>query len=156
LKALILIPAPLKDKGLSALVADYLKRAAPTFPCELKILKGERIPAKEAPAPYLEKEAKKIRDATPQGFFTVAMQPNGKVFSSHDFSEKLQKLADRGVRGVAFWVGSAYGLAPGLVKEADLSLSMSPMTFPHQLAVVMLAEQLYRAHAIQKGTPYHK
>ena len=53
----------------------------------------------------------------------------------------MRTLADRGVRGVAFWVGSAYGLAPSLVKEADLSLSMSPMTFPHQLAVVMLAEE---------------
>ena len=57
---------------------------------------------------------------------------------------------------MAFWIGSAYGLAPSLVQTADLSLSLSSMTFPHQLAVTMLAEQLYRAHAIASGSPYHK
>ena len=156
MRALIILPAPLKDRSLSGLVADYLKRATPSFQADLKIIKGERIPPKESATPYLEKEAKRIRQATPPGFYTIAMQPAGKTFSSEEFAERLRSLADRGVRGIAFWVGSAYGLAPSLVKDADLSLSMSPMTFPHQLAVVMLAEQLYRAHGIQTGSPYHK
>ena len=156
MKALILLPAPLKDKGLASLCSDYLKRASPSFSSEIKIIKGERIPPKETSAPYLEKEAQRIRQATPSGFFKIAMQPAGKTLTSEEFSRKLRTLADRGVRGVAFWVGSAYGLAPSLLKEADLCLSMSPMTFPHQVAITMLSEQIYRAHTIQKGTPYHK
>ena len=156
MKALLLLPAPMKDKGISSLVDTYLKRASATYPASLKIIKGEKVPPKGSPGPYLEKEAQRILQATPPGYYRVALQPDGKLWDSVEFSKRMVNLADRGTRGIVFWVGSAYGLAPSLVQEADLSLSLSPMTFPHQLAVAMLAEQLYRAHAIASGSPYHK
>ena len=156
MKALLILPAPMKDKGLSPLVDTYLKRASSTFPSSLHNNKGEKVPPKTPSAPYLEKEAQRILQATPQGYYRVALQPGGKHYTSEAFARHMGALADRGVRGMAFWIGSAYGLAPSLVQTADLSLSLSSMTFPHQLAVTMLAEQLYRAHAIATGSPYHK
>ncbi len=156
MRILILIPAPLKDKHLKALSSDFIKRASSTFPTEIKVLRGERIPPKTRPEPYLEKEAARIRQATPPGYVTVALTPEGKTKTSEAFSRDLQTKRDRGVRGIAFWIGSGYGLDQALCEEAKEKLSLSAMTLPHQLAVTVLTEQLYRAHAILSGSPYHK
>ena len=146
----------MKEKGLAQLTDDYLKRARTTFPTQLITVKGEKIHARENPSRALEKEGERLIQATPSGYASVALCPEGKGLTSEQFAETLRSWRDQGKRGVAFWVGSAYGLSPDLVSRADARWSLSPMTMPHQLAVTVLAEQIYRAHGILSGSPYHK
>ena len=85
-----------------------------------------------------------------------AMCVEGKLLSSEALAQQLAGYAAGGTSKVCFLVGGSFGLDEGLKREASLRLSMSPMTFPHHLARVMLAEQIYRACTINAGTQYHK
>jgi 23S rRNA (pseudouridine1915-N3)-methyltransferase len=85
----------------------------------------------------------------------VALDERGKLLDSRQFAAQLGTWRDQGSRQVAFVVGGAYGLDPSVRERADLVLSLSPMTFPHQLVRLLFAEQLYRATAILQGSPYH-
>ena len=80
----------------------------------------------------------------------------GKQFSSEQLSEKINMLSVNGTSAVSFVIGSSYGLSDEVKQSADFKLSMSPMTFPHQLARVMLCEQTYRAFQILNNGKYHK
>ena len=156
MKLAILLPSPMKEKGLAQLTDDYLKRSRTTFGTTLISVKGEKIHARENPSRALEKEAGRLLQSTPAGFVSVALCPDGQELTSEKFTQLLSTWRDQGKRGVAFWIGSAYGLSPDLVRRADARWSLSPMTMPHQLAVTVLAEQIYRAHGILTGSPYHK
>jgi 23S rRNA (pseudouridine1915-N3)-methyltransferase len=85
----------------------------------------------------------------------VVLDERGTTLTSTGLAERLGKWRDQGVRQVAFVVGGAYGLTDAVRQRADLVLSLSAMTFPHQLVRVLFAEQLYRAFSILRGTPYH-
>ncbi len=100
----------------------------------------------------LEKEANAIRSAIPKQAFKIAMCIEGKQLSSTELADVFSKES----RPICFIIGSSFGLDEGLKKECDLRLSMSKMTFPHMLARVMLAEQVYRANTINAGKKYHK
>jgi 23S rRNA (pseudouridine1915-N3)-methyltransferase len=91
----------------------------------------------------------------PQGSFVCALCVEGKALSSEDLAERVKELSSRGTN-ITFIIGSSYGLSDTVKKSADLRLSMSEMTFPHQLARVMLLEQIYRAFQISSGGKYHK
>ena len=80
----------------------------------------------------------------------------GKELSSPQLAQKLNELAVGGASQLTFLIGGSVGLSPALKQKANLRLSMSPMTFPHHLARIMLLEQIYRAYQIQAGTKYHK
>ena len=80
----------------------------------------------------------------------------GCVLSSEELARYLADSAAQGASHIVFLIGSSFGMHPSLKQQADLRLSMSPMTFPHHLARVMLLEQLYRAQKISRGEPYHK
>ena len=80
----------------------------------------------------------------------------GKLVSSEGLSEVIEKAALRGLSSISFFIGSSFGLSDRVKSAADFRLSMSPMTFPHQLARVMLCEQIYRAFQIQNNGKYHK
>ena len=110
----------------------------------------------EATIGSAEQEAERIRAQIKPASFTVAMCIEGKELSSEALAAKLGELGTRGISTVNFVVGSSFGLDESFKKSADLRLSMSPMTFPHHLARVMLAEQIYRACTINAGTQYHK
>jgi len=101
-----------------------------------------------------------IRDrllaAVPEGATVAALDEKGKTLSSAAFAEKLSAWRDNGVRDLAFVIGGADGLDGALLKQADLVLSLGPMTWPHVMVRGLLAEQLYRAQCIQQGHPYHR
>ena len=158
IKVNIIALGRLKEKYLKDAVEEYSKRLSRY--CSLKIieLEPERLPDNPSPAQIfsaLEKEAVLIRAARAKRACNIAMCIEGKQLSSEKLSAEFIKIAE--VAGnVNFIIGSSYGLDEGLKRECELQLSMSEMTFPHQLARVMLLEQIYRAFKINEGSAYHK
>ena len=140
--------------------AEYAKRLS-SF-CDLRIieLQEELIREKAAGealiARALEKEGEKIFAAVPKGAALVALCIEGKQISSEELADFLRERAGSGHADLAFVIGSSHGLASAVKQRAQLRLSMSRMTFPHQLARLMLLEQIYRAASINAGTRYHK
>jgi 23S rRNA (pseudouridine1915-N3)-methyltransferase len=101
-------------------------------------------------------EAKALSTQLTAGGIVVALDERGKTLGSEDFAKRLARWRDDGKQAVSFVIGGADGLDPDFVRAADLTLSFSPLTWPHQLVRIMLAEQLYRATTILSGHPYHR
>ena len=159
LNVTLIVPGKLKEKYLEAAQDEYRKRL--TAFCKLNIIEVsvERLPSEPSDAEIaaaLEKEGKRILAAVPGQSFVYAMCIEGKQRTSVDFSRELDRLAVSGTSHVTFIIGSSFGLSEEVKQFADASLSMSEMTFPHQLARIMLLEQLYRAFQISTGGKYHK
>ena len=104
----------------------------------------------------LQREGKAIREQIPAGAYVIAMCIEGKPMSSTELAQTVKKAENTGKSKLCVLIGGSEGLEESLKQEADLRLSMSPMTFPHHLARVMVLEQLYRACAINAGSKYHK
>ena len=100
-------------------------------------------------------EAKALRAASLDGV-VIALDEHGKTIGSEPFARQLARWRDDGRPAATFLIGGPDGLDPALAKQADLTLSFSPLTWPHQLVRIMLAEQLYRATTILAGHPYHR
>ena len=101
-------------------------------------------------------EAKAIAALLPAGGLLVALDERGKTQGSEDFAHRIGRWRDDGKQALSFVIGGADGLDPAFVRSADLTLSFSPLTWPHQLVRIMLAEQLYRTTTILSGHPYHR
>jgi 23S rRNA (pseudouridine1915-N3)-methyltransferase len=101
-------------------------------------------------------EARALHEHLPGSGGLVTLDERGSVMGSEDFAKRLGRWRDDGTQSVSFVIGGADGLDPAFIKEAKLSLSFSPLTWPHQLVRIMLAEQLYRATTILSGHPYHR
>ena len=133
-------------------ITHYTQRLARTFPVEQVVLpeagKGE--------VAYQQRsESERILAAFKPGEKVVVLDERGKTLTSPQFAGQLGAWRDQGVRQVAFVIGGAYGFTDEVRQRADLIMSLSAMTFPHQLVRVLFAEQLYRAFAILGGSPYH-
>ena len=118
-----------------------------------------RLPEDPSPAEVaagLEKEADMVLAKIPKGAWFCVLTPEGKMLSSEALADKLKEVKLSGKSSACFLIGSSFGMAQRIKEKADFKLSMSPMTFPHHLARVMVLEQLYRAEAIQAGSKYHK
>ena len=158
-KITVLCVGKLKEKFYLAVAAEYEKRLGRFCQFQLIELPEQRLPEDPSPAQIkqaLSQEAQAIRQKLPKGGAVVALCIEGKTCSSPALCGKLQEFALSGKDGVTFLIGSSFGLDEDLKKEADWRLSMSPMTFPHHLARIMLLEQIYRAYQIMTGTKYHK
>lgn len=107
-------------------------------------------------AAALAEEGKVIAQALPPGNFLVALDREGKSFDSAQLAQLLQKQIGAGIRKLDFVIGGPVGLDKKILAQANLRLSLSAMTLPHELARVVLLEQLYRALTILRGEPYHK
>lgn len=144
----------------AAAAAEYAKRLS-AF-CRLHMVELPEEPLSEKNASQtliekvLEKEGRAILEAVPKSAVIVALCIEGEQLDSTELADFLQKKAVSGEGNLAFVIGSSHGLAPAVKRAAGLRLSMSSMTFPHQMARVMLLEQLYRAFSINAGTKYHK
>ena len=149
----------LKEKFYLSAAAEYEKRMKGYCRFQLIELPEVRLPEEPSPAEIaagLEKEADNILSKIPKGAWFCVMTPEGKLLSSEALAEKLHGVKISGKSSACFLIGSSFGIAPRIKEKADFKLSMSPMTFPHHLARVMVLEQLYRAEAIQAGSKYHK
>ena len=139
--------------------AEYAKRLGAYCKLNIVELPEERLPQNPTQGQIdaaLEKEAAAIRAKLPPSASVVALCVEGKEHSSEAFAGLLSAWAQSPAKHLVFLIGGSYGLDEGLKREAWLRLSMSPMTFPHHLARVMLLEQLYRAFKINEGSSYHK
>lgn len=149
----------LKEKFYLSAAAEYEKRMKGYCQFKLLELPEVRLPDNPSPAEInagLEKEADLILTKIPKGAWFCTLTPEGKMLSSEALAEKLADVKNSGKSSACFLIGSSFGIAPRIKANADFKLSMSPMTFPHHLARVMVLEQLYRAEAIQAGSKYHK
>ena len=149
----------LKEKFYISDAAEYEKRMKAY--CQFHLIELPEVRLSENPAPSeiaaaLEKEADTILSKIPKGAWFCTLTPEGKLLSSEALASKMKEIKLSGKSCACFLIGSSFGIAPRIKGLADFQLSMSPMTFPHHLARVMVLEQLYRAEAIQAGSKYHK
>lgn len=150
----------LKEKYWRDAAAEYSKRLS-AF-CKLDIVELNESSLSDSPSEKeklaaLENEAASMgKYLDGSGVYNIAMCIEGKRLSSEELSKKLDYCASQGASTVNFIIGSSFGIAQSVKDKCDLRLSMSEMTFPHQLARVMLLEQIYRSFMISRGTKYHK
>ena len=149
----------LKEKFYLSAAAEYEKRM--NGYCQFHLIELPEVKLPENPSPAeiaaaLEKEADTILTKIPKGAWFCVLTPEGKLIASETLADKLQEIKLSGKSSACFLIGSSFGIAPRIKALADYKLSMSPMTFPHHLARIMVLEQLYRAEAIQAGSKYHK
>lgn len=144
-----------KEKFFREAENEYAKRLRPFCDYKTVAIKEEATFGEESEkliAKALEKEANAIHNAIPKQALKIALCIEGKQLSSTELADVFSKES----RPICFIIGSSFGLDEKLKSECDLRLSMSKMTFPHMLARIMLAEQVYRAFAINNGKKYHK
>ena len=138
---------------------EYKKRLSLTFKvedCELKETKITKNPTDGDISKVLEDEADRILAQIPQRSFVVALCIEGKQLTSEELASLIDTKACEGYSDICFIIGSSHGLSDRVKKSANVKLSMSKLTFPHQLARVMLFEAVYRAGEINRGSKYHK
>ena len=158
-KVTVLCVGKLKEKFYIDAAAEYAKRLSRFCKLELVELPEERLPEDPSPAQIeaaLLKEAAAIRAKPPAGAALIALCVEGELRSSEALARQMAAWAGQGVSQLVFLIGGSFGLHPSIKGSAKLRLSMSPMTFPHHLARVMVLEQIYRAYQINAGTRYHK
>ena len=149
----------LKQGPERELVGRYLERAAGTGkPLALTGFETVEFPESRAGSAPTRKgeEAKLLAASLIEGGVVVALDERGKAMGSEAFAAQIGRWRDDGCAAAGFVIGGADGLDPAFVARADLVLSFSPLTWPHQLVRIMLAEQLYRATTILSGHPYHR
>ena len=159
LEITLLTVGKLKEKFYLSAAAEYEKRLKAYCRFSIVELPEARLPEDPSPAEIaagLDKEAAMILGKIPKNAWFCVLTPEGKMLNSEAFAEKIAGVKLSGKNSAVFLIGSSFGIAPRVKACADFQLSMSPMTFPHHLARVMVLEQLYRAEAIQAGSKYHK
>ena len=149
----------LKEKFYIAAAEEYQKRLRGS--CKFNMIELPEVRLPDSPshaeiATALEKEATLIIDKLPKNTWFCIFTPDGNLLSSEALANKLRTIKLAGKSSACFLIGSSFGIADSIKNKADYRLSMSPMTFPHHLARIMVLEQLYRAEAIQTGSKYHK
>ncbi len=160
LKINIICIGKIKEKYFTDAIAEYSKRLTAFCKFNITELNEERIrsnsPNASQIAGVLEAEGKRILQKIGASDYVAAMCIEGKMLSSEQLSRTLDNVAVIGKSTVDFIIGGSYGLSDEVKSRADLRLSMSRMTFPHQMARMILSEQIYRAFEISTNGKYHK
>jgi 23S rRNA (pseudouridine1915-N3)-methyltransferase len=143
----------LAEKWQKAACADYATRLQRYFPFDVIELKEEK--GKGSAKEILKREGERILEKVPEQSLLIVLDEQGHQFSSEQLAERLSVEMLHGGRNWCLVIGGPYGLSPAVKERADLVLSLSKMTFTHQMARVFLLEQLYRGSTIIKNEPYH-
>jgi 23S rRNA (pseudouridine1915-N3)-methyltransferase len=136
-------------------IDKYLRYLKPYAPTELKVLREEKIENLRDASRIRKLEAVKIAKALSPGAYVVALDERGREFTSHEFATFMDKALDKGTREMSFVLGGAMGLDESVTGKADIVLALSRWTLTHEMARLVLLEQLYRAFTIIKGKTYH-
>ncbi len=158
IKVTVIALGKLKEKYLAEAQKEYSKRLSRY--CDLNIIELEPVRLPENPSQAeidnaLDKECEMIMKKIPSNSKVFTLCVEGKEMGSPEFAKKIESLSNMG-NNIVFIIGSSYGLSEAIKKQSDTRLSVSSMTFPHQLFRVMLLEQTYRAFKIIEGSTYHK
>ena len=156
MKIKIIALGKIKEKFLKDGIDEFLKRLTPYASIEIVELTPIEIRDENLTQKALEQEGEKILANIKNDSFVITMEILGKQLSSEDFAQKINEVSMSGISELVFIIGSSCGLSPIVSNRANFKLSFSKMTFLHQVARLLLVEQIYRAFKILKGETYHK
>ncbi|MDO5717813.1 MAG: 23S rRNA (pseudouridine(1915)-N(3))-methyltransferase RlmH [Tissierellia bacterium] len=159
MKIKIVCVGNLKEKFLKDAASEYRKRLGKFTKIEVIEVVEERLSDKASEkniADCLKREEEKILKQISDDEYVIDLSIEGQMISSEEFSMNIADLMVSGCSDIVFVIGSSHGLGDGIRRRANFSLSLSKMTFPHQIARVILMEQIYRAFKINSNEPYHK
>ncbi|MGE5415422.1 MAG: 23S rRNA (pseudouridine(1915)-N(3))-methyltransferase RlmH [Acidobacteriota bacterium] len=159
MRFVILSVGKVKDGYLKSGVNDFMTRLRPYMNVDYIEGMEEKTPPNPSDAQItavVDKEGKRILAQLKDGDFLVALDSHGKQLTSEELADKIQDWMNQGTSRVVFAIGGSHGLSPEVLKHAYIKLSLSKMTFLHQMTAMILLEQLYRGMKIIKGEPYHK
>ncbi len=144
------------EADLEEAIHRYVKRLQHYVPIELHVIREEKISKGVAERLVQERESERILDVIRDRGVLLVWDRNGRELNSEDLAALLERLQNQGVGHVWVIVGGALGVSEKLLTRADLVLALSRLTFPHDIARLLVVEQLYRAFTITRGEPYHK
>jgi 23S rRNA (pseudouridine1915-N3)-methyltransferase len=154
MRLVVAVVGKARNAALGEAIRDYEKRAARYWPLDVHEVREERatgIPVDKVK----EREGLRLSEKVPERAQTVACEIGGKSLNSEQFAEFLQTAREQD-RDLAFLIGGAFGLSSSVTKGSAMKLSLAPWTLPHEIARLVLVEQIYRAGTIVRGEPYHK
>lgn len=159
LKIKLVVIGKIKENSLKQLLAEYYKRMQRY--CHLEVIEeaDEKAPENLSEAQsrlVLAEEGKRLLRHVHPSDWVVVMDLAGKMLNSVEFAQRIATWQVEGISTMTVLIGGSLGLSPDVITRANMRLSLSPMTFPHQLARLMIVEQLYRAFKINQNEPYHK
>jgi 23S rRNA (pseudouridine1915-N3)-methyltransferase len=154
MRLVVAVVGKARNPALGEAIRDYEKRAARYWPLDVHEVREERA-AGISIDKVREREGARLADKVPARAQTVACEIGGRSFDSRQFAEFLQTAREQD-RDLAFLIGGAFGLGRELSVGSSVKLSLAPWTLPHEIARLVLAEQIYRAGTIVRGEPYHK
>jgi 23S rRNA (pseudouridine1915-N3)-methyltransferase len=154
MRLVVAVVGKARNPALGEAIRDYEKRAARYWPLDVHEVREERaagIPLDKV----REREGRRLADKVPDRAQTVACDVKGRSLDSAEFAEFLKRARDQD-RDLAFLIGGAFGLPTELTERSAVQLALAPWTLPHEIARLILVEQIYRAGTIVRGEPYHK
>lgn len=151
----LLVTGKTVSRELASLTADYAARASRYTPFEMKVLPDVRNARALTPEQRKSAEGKQLLAAVSSSDFLMLLDERGRQYSSMDFAAMLQKRMASGMKRLVFAVGGPYGFSFDVYERADGKISLSAMTFSHEMVRLFFAEQIYRAMTILRGDPYH-
>jgi len=144
-----------KERYIQTGINDFHSRLAHYVSVDIKVINTRPLKG-QTPVQAMSSESNLIDQNVSPGCYRVALDSTGKLLSSEDLSSFITSLENQSVKKVSFIIGGPLGLAGNQLKKADMVISLSPMTFTHDMARLLLVEQLYRAYTIKAGEKYHK
>jgi 23S rRNA (pseudouridine1915-N3)-methyltransferase len=154
MRLVVAVVGKARNPALGEAIRDYETRAARYWPLDVREVREEKATG-ISPDRVKEREGARLSERIPARAQTVACESGGKSLSSEQFAEFLRKARDED-RDLAFLIGGAFGLGANVASASSMKLSLAPWTLPHEIARLVLVEQIYRAGTIVRGEPYHK
>ena len=159
MKITLITVGKIKEKFFRDAADEYGKRLSRYCKLDIREAADEKTPEKASQIQceqMLQKEGERILKLMPEDAFVITLEIEGRRLTSEAFASQIERLGVNGTSHIAFVIGGSIGLHNSIKKRADLAVSFSDMTFPHQLMRVVLLEQIYRAYRIINREPYHK
>ncbi|MDE7340039.1 MAG: 23S rRNA (pseudouridine(1915)-N(3))-methyltransferase RlmH [Lachnospiraceae bacterium] len=159
MKITVIAVGKIKEKYYRDALSEYAKRLSRYCKLEIIEVEDEKTPDRASAAEeeqIREKEAERVLKYVKDNAYVITLEIMGRMMDSEEFAGKIQRLGVRGASHIQFIIGGSLGLHGKVCNRANMSVSFSKMTFPHQLMRVILLEQIYRSYRIICGEPYHK